>query len=77
MGNFVNLKKVPYNIVLYLLSERWLFMALDNKLGIEIKYILKNALTDKINDRDVYMKVIDNIYYYEGYVTYKKLNFLE
>ncbi len=71
MGNFVNLKKVPYNIVLYLLSERWLFMALDNKLGIEIKYILKNALTDKINDRDVYMKGIDNSYYYEGYVTYK------
>ncbi len=71
MGNFVNLKKVPYNIVLYLLSERWLFMALDNKLGIEIKYILKNALKDKINDRDVYMKGIDNSYYYEGYVTYK------
>ncbi len=71
MGNFVNLKKVPYNIVLYLLSERWLFIALDNKLGIEIKYILKNALTDKINDRDVYMKGIDNSYYYEGYVTYK------
>ena len=34
MGNFVNLKKVPYNIAFYLLSERWLFMALDNKLGI-------------------------------------------
>lgn len=38
---------------------------------IEIKYILKNALTDKINDRDVYMKGIDNSYYYEGYITYK------
>lgn len=38
---------------------------------IEIKYILKNALTDKIADRDVYMKGIDNSYYYEGYVTYK------
>ena len=37
----------------------------------EIKYILKNALTDKINDRDVYMKGIDNSYYYEGYVTYR------
>ena len=34
MGNFVNLKKVPYNIAFYLLSERRLFMALDNKLGI-------------------------------------------
>ena len=38
---------------------------------IEIKHILKNALTDKINDRDVYMKGIDHSYYYEGYNTYK------
>lgn len=34
---------------------------------IEIKHILKNALTDKINDRDIYMKGIDHSYYYEGY----------
>lgn len=38
---------------------------------IEIKYILKAALTDHINDREVYMKGIDHSYYYEGYVTYK------
>ena len=38
---------------------------------IEIKYILKQALTDKINDREVYMKGIDHSYYYEGYVVYK------
>ena len=38
---------------------------------IEIKYILKAALTDQINDREVYMKGIDQSYYYEGYVTYK------
>ena len=38
---------------------------------IEIKYILKAALTDQINDREVYMKGIDHSYYYEGYVTYK------
>ena len=38
---------------------------------IEIKHILKNALTDKINDREVYMKGIDHSYYYEGYTTYK------
>lgn len=38
---------------------------------IEIKHILKNALTDKISDRDVYMKCIDNSYYYEGYATFK------
>ena len=38
---------------------------------IEIKHILKNALTDKINDREVYMKGIDTSYYYEGYTTFK------
>ena len=38
---------------------------------IEIKHILKNALTDKINDRDVYMKGIDNSYHYEGYTAFK------
>jgi len=38
---------------------------------IEIKYILKNALTDKVNDREMYMKGIDNSYYYEGYTVYK------
>lgn len=38
---------------------------------IEIKYILKQALTDKINDREVYTKGIDYSYYYEGYSIYK------
>ena len=38
---------------------------------IEIKYIIKAALTDQINDREIYMKGIDHSYYYEGYVTYK------
>ena len=38
---------------------------------IEIKYILKQALTDKVNDREIYMKGIDHSYYYEGYVIYK------
>ena len=38
---------------------------------IEIKYILNAALTDQINDREIYMKGIDQSYYYEGYVTYK------
>ncbi len=41
---------------------------------IEIKYLLKNALTDKINDRQVFMKGIDYSYYYEGYTTYKTKN---
>ena len=38
---------------------------------LEIKELLKNALTDKINDREVYMKEIDHSYYYEGYSIYK------
>ena len=42
--------------------------------NIEIKYILKQALTDKVNDREVYMKGIDYSYYYEGYVIYKAEN---
>lgn len=38
---------------------------------IEIKHVLKEALTDKINSREVYMKGIDHSYYYEGYTTFK------
>lgn len=38
---------------------------------IEIKHILKNALTDDIHSREVYMKSIDYSYYYEGYTTFK------
>ncbi len=38
---------------------------------IEIKYLLKNALTNEVNSREVYMKGIDHSYYYEGYTTFK------
>ena len=38
---------------------------------IEIKYLLKNALTDDINSREGYIKGIDHSYYYEGYTTFK------
>ncbi len=38
---------------------------------IEIKHILKSALTDDINSCEVYMKGIDHSYYYEGYTTFK------
>ena len=38
---------------------------------IEIKYLLKQALTEKIYDREVYMKGIDHSYYYEGYSAYR------
>ena len=37
---------------------------------IEIKHLLKNALTDKIDEREVFMKGIDVSYYYEGYDEY-------
>lgn len=38
---------------------------------IEIKYVLKNALTSDVNSREIYMKGIDHSYYYEGYATFK------
>lgn len=37
----------------------------------EIKHVLREALTDEINSREVYMKGIDHSYYYEGYTNYK------
>ena len=38
---------------------------------VEIKVLLKGALTDEIKSREVYMKGIDHSYYYEGYTTFK------
>lgn len=38
---------------------------------LEIKFLLKNALTEHINDREVYMKGIDASYMYEGYEKFK------
>lgn len=38
---------------------------------VEIKVLLKGALTDEINSREVYIKGIDHSYYYEGYTTFK------
>lgn len=38
---------------------------------IEIKVLLKQALTDKINNREVYIKGIDASYHYEGYNIFK------
>ncbi|MBQ4521723.1 MAG: Fic family protein [Lachnospiraceae bacterium] len=38
---------------------------------IEIKHILREALTDEVNSCEVYMKGIDHSYYYEGYTTFK------
>ena len=41
---------------------------------IEIKFLLKNALMDNVNDREIYMKGIDHSYYYEGYYVFKMDN---
>jgi Fic family protein len=38
---------------------------------VEIKQLLRSALTGKINDREIYMKGIDTSYYYEGYTVFK------
>ena len=38
---------------------------------VEIKHLLKAALTDEVDSHDVYMKGIDHSYYYEGYTTFK------
>ena len=37
----------------------------------EIKELLKQSLTNKVNDRQIYMKGIDNSYLYEGYLSFK------
>lgn len=39
--------------------------------NLEIKFLLKNALTEHIDDREVYMKGIDASYMYEGYEEFK------
>ena len=38
---------------------------------IEIKLLLKAALTDETDSREVYIKGIDHSYYYEGYTAFK------
>ena len=38
---------------------------------VEIKVLLKAALSDEINSRKVYLSGIDQSYYYEGYTSFK------
>ena len=49
------------------------FMAMERSTvkDIEIKHVLREALIDDINDREIYMKGIDHSYYYEGYAEFK------
>ncbi|MGL4671038.1 protein adenylyltransferase Fic [Cetobacterium sp.] len=62
----VNIKKVvDWNLV----DKDEYLSAMERSVvkDIEIKYLLKQALTDEINNRNVFMKGIDISYYYEGY----------
>lgn len=52
-------------------SEYLLAMERSPIKDTEIKELLKQSLTDKVNDREVYMKGIDNSYLYEGYISFK------
>jgi len=53
-------------------KEAYLFAMERSPLqDTEIKHILRKALTDNIDDPEVYMKGIDQSYYYEGYAVYK------
>lgn len=38
---------------------------------LEIRFLLKEALTDQVTNREIYMKGIDTSYFYEGYMEYK------
>lgn len=38
---------------------------------LEIRFLLKEALTDKVDDREIFMKGIDTSYFYEGYMEYR------
>ena len=66
-----------YKKEIYELREQWLTnREVAEKLGFELKQVkempeLKEALTEEINDREVYMKGIDASYNYEGYNSYK------
>jgi cell filamentation protein len=48
-------------------------MAMERSVikDVEIKHLLQAALTDKINDREIFMKGIDISYYYEGYSEFR------
>ncbi len=52
-------------------SDYLLAMERSPVKDLEIKVLLKQALTEKIDDREVYMKGIDASYFYEGYSSFK------
>ncbi|MDR1926757.1 MAG: Fic family protein [Endomicrobium sp.] len=62
-------KVVDWNLV----NKKDYLSAMERSVvkDIEIKYILKDALTDEINKREIFMKGIDISYYYEGYSEFR------
>lgn len=68
------LKKELYQVIDWSkVDKNDYFLAMERSpiKDIEIKYILRLALTDEINNKEIYMKEIDTSYYYEGYTVYK------
>ena len=59
------------NFLLNFLISNVLFPYRSPIKNIEIKVLLKDALTKEINNREIYMKGIDISYLYEGYAIYK------
>ena len=66
-------KELGYVVEWSLVDKEDYLLAMERSpvRDIEIKHVIKNALTDKINDREIFMKGIDNSYFYEGYKSYK------
>ena len=52
-------------------SDYLLAMERSPVKDVEIKALLRAALTEKVRDREVYMKGIDASYHYEGYHVFK------
>ena len=71
------LKKEPKQVVEWRCVDKddyLLAMERSPVKNVEIKVLLKQALTDKIDDSVIYMKGIDASYHYEGYILYKTEN---
>lgn len=66
-------KEIGYVVDWSKVDKNEYFLAMERSpiKDLEIKHLLKNALTDKIDDREIYMKGIDASYNYEGYNLYK------
>lgn len=68
------LKKEIHHVVDWNIVDKEAYlsaMARSTINDIEIKHLLKQALTSKINDRELFMKGIDTSYYYEGYSEFR------